>query len=75
MAASESDSLDAPGCSAPFSLEPILADLKGGRYIGPILPASLRDLVSKTGGRCGGNGGGGGGATADKQKYSTTGGT
>ena len=68
---SASESLDAPGCSAPFSLEPILAELEVGQYIGPILPAALGDLVYKTGSRGGVSGGG---ATAAKRKSSTTGG-
>ena len=38
--------LEAPGSSAPFSLEPILVEMDGGRYIDPILPVSLFDLVS-----------------------------
>ena len=31
--------VEALGDIAPFSLEPILVDLEGGRYIGLILPA------------------------------------
>ena len=37
---------EAPGARVPFSLEPILVKLEGGRYIGPILPAALVDLVA-----------------------------
>ena len=89
VAVSASESLDAPGCLAPFSLDPILADLEGGRYLRLILPMALGDLVSRSSGRCsggggggsgsrgssggGGDGGGGGGATSTKIKYSTTG--
>ena len=65
MAALASESLDAPGYHVPFSYKPILADLEGGRYVGPILPASLAELLHKTGGRGGGSGGG---ATAKKGK-------
>ena len=55
---------DSPGASVPFSLEPILVELDGGRYIGPILPATLADLVSgrrPAGGSAAKGGGGGGG--------------
>ena len=70
VAASASEVEEAPGASVPFSLEPILVELEGGRYIGPILPAALADLVSgrrpeggsaAKGGGGGGNGGNGGG--------------
>ena len=46
--------VEALGVGVPFSLEPILVDLEGGRYIGPILPASLADLVtgSRPAGKC-----------------------
>ena len=72
VAASVSESLDALGCQAPFSLEPILAELEGGRYVGPIPPIALRDLVSRSRGRGGGGGDGGdGGATSEKRKAST----
>ena len=71
VAESASEVVEAPGASFPFSLEPILVDLEGGRYICPILPALLVDLaagrrlagrsVPKSGvGGCGGGGGGGG---------------
>ena len=65
VAASASESLYAPGFHVPFSHEPNLAYLEGGRYVGPILTASLADLVHKTGGRggCGGGGGGSGATT------------
>ena len=55
---------EAPGGSAPFSLEPIMVKLEGGLFIGPILPAALADLVSGTrpaGGSAPKGGGGGGG--------------
>ena len=74
-----SESLDAPGPNVPFSIETIMVELEGGRYVGPILTASLADLVSKTGGRGGGCGGinssGGGGycTTSRKRKTHPTG--
>ena len=91
VAASASESLDAPGCQVPFSLEPILAELEIGRHVSPILLLALGELVSRPnwrggggggssggggsyGGSSGGNGGGDGGATANKSKYSATGG-
>ena len=86
VAALTSESLDALGCQVPFLLEPILADLEGGRYIEPILPTALGDLFYRAnirGGGVGGSGGssgggssgsGGGGATAIKRKSSTMGG-
>ena len=64
---STAESLGAPGCHTPLSLEQIMDDLDGGQYIRTILPTALRDLVSKTGGR------GGAGTTSKKRKYSTTG--
>ena len=69
MAASASKVVEVPGDRVPFSLEIILVDMEGGRYIGPILPVSLADLLTgrrlagrgapKSGG--GGSNGGGGG--------------
>ena len=41
MAASALECLDVPGCQAPFLLEPILADMEGGRYIRLILPTDI----------------------------------
>ena len=41
-----SEVVEALGDSVPFSLEPILVDLERVRYIGPIPPASLVDLVT-----------------------------
>ena len=57
VATSALESLDTPGCHVPFSFEPILAELEGGRYMVPTIPASLANLIHKTGGR--GSGGGG----------------
>ena len=45
---SASQVVEAPGGSAPFFLEPILVDLEGVRYINPILPVSLANLVAVT---------------------------
>ena len=84
MDASASESLDAPGCQVTFSLELILADMEGGRYVGPILSMALEDLVSRAIGRGGVGSGGGsssngidrggdGRTTATKRKSSTTG--
>ena len=77
---SASDSLASPGCQVALLLEPILADLEGVRYVRPILPTDLGDLVSRARGRGGGGGsggvgssGGGGSATAKKRKSSTMG--
>ena len=38
--------VEAPGVISPFYLEPILVKMEGGRYIVPILPASIDDLVT-----------------------------
>ena len=38
--------VEAPGASVPFSLEPILVNLEGGRYIGLTPPVSLVELVT-----------------------------
>ena len=42
----DSEVVEAPGGRVPFFLEPILVELEGGRYIEPILPTSLADLVA-----------------------------
>ena len=65
VAASALESLDALGCQVLFLIKPILAELEGGRYVGLILPMSLRYLVSMANSRdgCdGGSGEGGGGS-------------
>ena len=46
MVVSDLEVEEAPGDSIPFYLEPILVDLEGGRYISPIIPASLSDLFA-----------------------------
>ena len=78
VAALASEVEEAPGASVPFSLEPILVELEGGRYIGPILPDTLADLVAgrwpaggsaaKGGGSGSGGGGGEGGGGSQKLK-------
>ena len=79
VAALASDSMDVLVPHVHLSLNPILAKLEGGRYVGPIIPKSLEYLVHETGSR-GGSGGsiGGssdsGGATSKKRKASPTGG-
>ena len=46
VAASDSEVTKAPRASTPFSLEPILVDLEGGRYTSLIIPISLANLVA-----------------------------
>ena len=46
MAASDSKALEALGANAPFLLEPILIDIEGARYVGPILTGPLEDLLT-----------------------------
>ena len=57
VAASETKALKYPGSNVPFLLEPILAELEGRRYIGPILSMHLAESVS---GRIRGGGSGSG---------------
>ena len=47
----ETIALYANEATGPFSLETILLDLEGGRYMGLILPDTLADLVSERRGR------------------------
>ena len=61
VAESASEPLDTSGSHVPFLIETILAELDGGRYVGPILLASLADLVHMTVR-------GGGGANSKKRK-------
>ena len=42
VAVSASEVLEEPGASVPFSLEPIMAELKCGGYVGPILSGPWR---------------------------------
>ena len=78
VAALASESMEVLVPHVHLSLNPILAKLEGGRYVGPIIPKSLEYLVHETGSR-GGSGGsiGGssdsGGATSKKRKASPTG--
>ena len=46
MDASAVEMVEAPSSSAPFSISPILVDLKGGSYVRPILPGLLVDLLT-----------------------------
>ena len=39
------EDVGAPGSAAHFSLEPILLELEGGQYVGPLLPVLLKELV------------------------------
>ena len=55
VAALASEVVEAPGASIPFSLEPIMVVLEEGRYVGPILPGPLADLLA--GRRAAGGGG------------------
>ena len=65
MTVSSSEDVGAPGAMAPFSLETILLNMEGGRYVGPFITVPLVDMVSgRRGGsitsrRRGGNEGGG----------------
>ena len=67
VVASALEVVEALGGSLPFSLEPILFEMEGGRYIGPILPASLANLVKgrRPAGWSAPNSGGGGGSGGD----------
>ena len=49
MSESSSEDSGAPGSTVTFFLEFILLELEGGRYVGPILPDALADLVIKRG--------------------------
>ena len=83
VAASASEVLEVLGSSFPFSLESILVDLDGGRYVDPIFPTSLADLLadrrsagssSIRGGDGGDGDGGSSGNIKPKPKLGTTGG-
>ena len=71
--------MEATGASVPFSLEPILVYLEGGRYIGPILAVSPEKLVAerRPAGRGAPKSGGDGGSRTKKTspKVAATGGT
>ena len=47
MNKSSVEDLVGPGETVPFLLNTILLELEGGRYVGPIFPAALADLVSE----------------------------
>ena len=46
VTASSSEDVGAPGAMVLFSLELILIEIEGGRYVGPLLPVPLVHLVS-----------------------------
>ena len=62
MLVSSLDNLGYPMLMVPFSLEPILLGLEGGKYMGPILPEAFAELISeeRTTQRLPGGGSGGG---------------
>ena len=67
---SASEVVESPGASVPFYLEPIMVELEGGRYIIPILPASLADLVAgrrPAGGSASRSGSSDGGSSGNKK--------
>ena len=59
VTASSSEAVGATGSTVPFLVEPILLKLEGGRYMGPLLPATLAELVSGMHGVYGRGGGDG----------------
>ena len=46
VAASSAAVVGARRDSVPFSLKPILVNMEGGRYVGPILPGPLMELLT-----------------------------
>ena len=58
-----------PRETVPFLVEPILIDMEGGRYMGPLLTATLAEIISTRrdggggSGRRNGRGGGSGGVS------------
>ena len=46
MAASYSEDLVYPRATVKFSLDTILLDLEGGRYVGPLLTGALAEIFS-----------------------------
>ena len=47
MTTASLDDVGAPGATVQFSVEPILLEMEGDRYVGPLLSATLADLVSE----------------------------
>ena len=41
------EDLGDPGATVPFLLNTIFLELEGGRYVGPLFPAALAELVSE----------------------------
>ena len=72
VTASFSEDAGAPEAMVPFSVDPILLELKGGKYVKLLLLAALLELVS---GRCdGGIGGSGGGREIIRDNGGSSGG-
>ena len=68
MTASSSEDVGAPGSMVPFPAEPILFELEGGRYVGPLLTSTMANMVSgrrSVGGSGSGGGNGGGNAVGN----------
>ena len=61
--ASSSEDVWAAGETVPFSLEPILLELEGARYVGLLLTLPLADLGSGRRGGSSTSGGGGSGGS------------
>ena len=46
VATSDYKALEVLGANAPFSLDPIVFEIEGGRYVGSILPVPLLELLA-----------------------------
>ena len=62
-----SKDVGAPGETVPLSLEHILLDMEGGRYVGALLLSTLAELVSGRRGGVGGSSGGGGNSNINSE--------
>ena len=76
MSESASEALEDPGANTSFSLMQILVEIKGGRYVGPILPGLLEDLLpgerlDEGGGNGSGDSGGGAGTGGGRSNGSS----
>ena len=65
VVASSLEDVEAPSETVPFSLEPILLEMESGRYVVPLLPATLVEMVSGGRGSNGIRGGKGSGIGSD----------